>query len=139
MAQRRIGAIQFNACRTDALPKTSWQGMLRAAKKITFQDPSPDAVRQKRQLSQTESNEALIKLIPNGNLVEVCGRRALFLEEGQFKEDLINVLTSWLAEQSQIATAERIFVRTAQAPHLLCAFPCWVLVSLQLRQFCLVS
>jgi alpha-beta hydrolase superfamily lysophospholipase len=77
-------------------------GNAAAAKKIT-KTPVLMLCGKSDNLVKTESNEALIKLIPNGNLIEVDGAEHLLLEEGQFKEDLINVLTSWLSEQAQIA------------------------------------
>lgn len=77
-----------------------------AAKKVT-KTPVLMLCGKKDRLVETSSNEELIKAIPNGTLIEVEGKEHLLLEEGQFDDALISVLTAWLDEHSPKRTSER--------------------------------
>lgn len=70
-----------------------------AAKKVT-KTPVLMLCGREDRLVQTSSNEELIRAIPNGTLIEVEGKEHLLLEEGQFDDALIGVLTAWLDEHS---------------------------------------
>jgi acylglycerol lipase len=69
-----------------------------AAKKITAKTPVLFLCGEKDRLVKTESNVALYAAIPHATLVEVAGKEHLLLEEGQFDDSLIQVLTAWLTD-----------------------------------------
>lgn len=75
-------------------------GNAAAAKKITT-TPVLMLCGKSDNLVKNESNEALVKLIPRGTLIEVEGKEHLLLEEGQFDDGLIAVLTGWLEEHAK--------------------------------------
>jgi acylglycerol lipase len=71
-----------------------------AAKKISAKTPVLFLCGEKDRLVKTGSNIALENQIPHATLIEVAGKEHLLLEEGQFDDSLIAVLTQWLADFS---------------------------------------